>query len=106
VVEVEETNTLQILQGGAQITELHVTVGQSYTFRVNNTSGIDHDFYLGPPDRLAANDVADLPGVPVNQTGVQEFTWTATPDATGWEFACTVLGHYQFMHGTLVLAGQ
>lgn len=103
MIELEENAALQILQGGVQVSQLQVTGGQSYTFRINNTAGFTHDFYLGPADRLAAGDVDGLPGVPVNETGVQEFTWTASADATGWEFACTVDGHYQSMHGTLVL---
>jgi uncharacterized cupredoxin-like copper-binding protein len=105
VIELEENSSLQILQDGQQITELQLTIGQTYTFRINNTAGFSHDFYLGPPDRLQANDVAGLPGVPTNSLGVQEFTWTATADARGWGFACTEPGHYQNMHGTLVLEG-
>jgi uncharacterized cupredoxin-like copper-binding protein len=50
--------------------------------------------------------VTELPGVPVNTQGVQEFTWTATADAATWQFACTVLGHYNSMHGAVVLDGQ
>ena len=106
VIELEETNTLQILQGGQAVTELHFTIGQTYTFHINNTAGFDHDFYLGPPERLEANDVDGLPGVPVNQQGMQEFTWTVSADAQGWEFACTVLGHYPSMHGMVMLDGQ
>jgi uncharacterized cupredoxin-like copper-binding protein len=106
VIDLEETNTLQILQAGQPVTELHFTVGQSYTFHINNIAGFDHDFYLGPPDRLQSGDVTDLPGVPVNQQGVQDFTWTATADAATWQFSCTVLGHYATMHGAVVLNGQ
>lgn len=98
---------MQILQAGAPVTELQLTAGQTYTFRVNNTSGgIEHNLYLGPADRLAAADIADLPGAPTNTTGVQEFTWTATADAATWQFACVVLGHYQLMHGELTIDGQ
>jgi len=106
VIDVEETANLQILQAGAPVAMLQFTVGQTYTFHVTNTAGFDHDFYLGPPDRLQANDVAGLPGVPVNTQGMQEFTWTASADAQGWEFACTVPGHYPTMHGTVMLSGQ
>ena len=30
----------------------------------------------------------------------------ATAEAATWQFACTVLGHYQLMHGELVVDGQ
>ena len=87
------------------MTQLQLTVGQTYTFRINNSAGFTHDFYLGPPDKLSGNDTTGLPGVPVNETGVQEFTWTVTPDAGTWQFACTVPGHYGQMHGALVVQG-
>jgi hypothetical protein len=106
VIELEETANLQILQAGQPVTVLSFTVGQTYTFHINNSAGFDHDFYLGPPDKLQANTVDGLPGVPVNTQGTQEFTWTASADAQGWEFACTVPGHYTNMHGTVMLAGQ
>ena len=89
------------------MTELHFTVGQTYTFNINNTSGgLQHDFYLGPPAQLQARQLQGLPGVPENTGGVQTFTWTATAEAAGWEFACTVPGHYTNMHGAIVLDGQ
>jgi uncharacterized cupredoxin-like copper-binding protein len=106
VIELEETSSLQILQNGQPVTNLNVVPGQTYTFRVNNTAGFSHDLYLGPPDKLQSGDVTGLPGVPENSNGVQEFTWTADASATGWQFACTVPGHYTNMHGTLTLGGQ
>lgn len=106
VIEIEETGDLRILRDGQPMTELHVTVGETYTFRVTNTAGFVHNFYLGPADRLQNNDVAGLPGVADFTEGTQEFTWTATADAVGWQFACTVLGHYGPMHGELMVEGS
>jgi uncharacterized cupredoxin-like copper-binding protein len=103
VIQLEETSSLQITQNGQPLSQLQLTVGQTYTFQINNTAGFTHDFYLGPPDKLSGNDTTGLPGVPVNENGVQEFTWTVTPDASTWQFACTVPGHYNNMHGSLVL---
>jgi azurin len=71
---------------------------------VDNIAGFSHDIFLGPPDALAANDTDGLPGVPEWETGVREFTWTATEEADSWEFACTVPGHYQGgMRGDMVV---
>jgi len=105
VIEIEETDDLRILRDGQPLTELAVTVGETYTFRVTNTAGFVHNFYLGPADRLQNNDVAGLPGIADFSEGTQEFTWTATTDAVGWQFACTVLGHYGPMHGDLMVEG-
>ncbi|MDP8905817.1 MAG: plastocyanin/azurin family copper-binding protein [Chloroflexota bacterium] len=105
LIDIEETADLRILRDGEQLTELQLAVGEEYTFRVTNTAGFPHNFYLGPPERLAVNDVQGLPGVPDFNSGTQEFTWTATAEAEGWQFACTVPGHYGPMHGEIVLEG-
>jgi hypothetical protein len=103
VVDVELTGSLTILSDGAPLSELHVVDGETYLFRVDNTAGLSHDFYLGPADRLQGNDVAGLPGLEEWESGVREFSWTAGHDADDWQFACTVLGHYASMHGSLVI---
>lgn len=103
VVDLELTGNLTILRDGVQLTELHVTDGETYVFRVDNSAGFTHDFYLGPADRLAANDVSGLPGIEKWDEGPREFSWTASHEADNWEFACTVLGHYASMHGSLIV---
>jgi hypothetical protein len=106
VIELEATSSLRFAQDGQPIDQLELTIGEEYTFRVDNTAGFVHDIYLGPPERLAAGDTDGLPGIPEWESGVKEFTWTATAEAEGWEFACTVPGHYQAgMKGALVLNG-
>jgi hypothetical protein len=102
-IDLELTADLHIVQNGAPVSEIHVTDGETYQFKVDNTAGFSHDFYLGPPDRLSANDTAGLPGIATWETGVKSFIWTATHDADGWQFACTVPGHYTTMHGNLVV---
>ena len=79
--------------------------GQTYTFRINNTAGFTHDFYLGPPDKLQAGDVtgpARRAGKRERRTGVH---LDRRASATGWQFGCTVPGHFQTMNGTLTLGG-
>jgi hypothetical protein len=105
VIDLEATANLRFAQDGQPVEMLDLTVGEEYTFRVDNTSGFVHNIWLGPPDRLAARDHDGLPGVPEWESGVKEFTWTATADAQGWEFACTVPGHYEAgMRGDLMVA--
>lgn len=104
VIELEATGNLRFAQGGTPIDMLELTIGEEYTFRVDNTAGFIHNIWLGPPERLAANDVDGLPGIADWESGVQEFSWTATEEAQGWEFGCTVAGHYEAgMKGALML---
>ncbi len=102
-VALTETASLQILREGEQITELALTEGQTYTFEVTNDGGLEHNFYIGPPEQLQSNDVAGLPGVANFAEGTESFEYTATSETAGLEFACTVPGHYQPMHGALVI---
>lgn len=104
VIELEMSGALQILRDGQQVTDIPVTVGETILFRVTNTAGYDHNFYIGPDDRLAANDVAGLPGIPTYMEGTEEFEWVVPEDATSLKFGCTVPGHYQLMNGTFSIA--
>ena len=98
-----ETMTLQIQREGQQVTEIALSEGQSYTFEITNDGGLEHNFYIGTPEQLQSNDVAGLPGVPNFTDGTQTFEYMATAETAGLEFACTVPGHYQPMHGTMVV---
>jgi hypothetical protein len=103
VIELVETASLQIQQDGQPVQTLTVRQGQTYTFRITNDAGFAHNFYIGPPDRLAANDVSGLPGVADFVEGTQEFEYTVDEETASLEFACTVPGHYQPMHGTFTV---
>jgi uncharacterized cupredoxin-like copper-binding protein len=98
-----ETANLQITQDGQPVPSLSVKNGQTYTFVITNEAGFVHNFYIGPPERLAANDVAGLPGVPDFTEGTQEFQYTVTDETASLQFACTVPGHYPPMHGTFTV---
>jgi hypothetical protein len=99
-IKLDLTSSLQIQQDGAQVTELDVTEGETIHFVVDNTAGFTHDFYIGPPDALSAGTVDGLPGIPEWDGGVKEFDYVVTADTAQLQFACTVPGHYQSMHGT------
>jgi len=102
-IALTETSSVQIVQDGQQVTELTLTEGQAYTFEITNEGGLEHNFYIGSAPQLQASDVAGLPGVATFTEGTQTFEYTATADTAELEFACTVPGHYEPMHGTLVV---
>ncbi|MDQ3937840.1 MAG: plastocyanin/azurin family copper-binding protein, partial [Chloroflexota bacterium] len=107
VIELEMTASLRFAQAGQPIDSLALTEGETYTFRVTNTAGFVHNIWLGPPDRLLARDTDGLPGLDDYESGTQEFSWTATGEAQGWEFGCTVPGHYEAgMKGALELGAD
>jgi hypothetical protein len=102
-IELVETATLQIQQDGQTVDSLTVQQGQTYVFRITNEAGLAHNFYIGPPDRLAANDVSGLTGIPDFTEGTEEFEYTVDEETASLEFACTVPGHYPSMHGTFTV---
>lgn len=103
-IALDLTSSLQIQQDGVQVTELEVREGETIHFVLDNTAGFSHDFVIGPADALSAGTVDGLPGVEAWDSGVREFDYVVTADTAQLEFACTVPGHYQTMHGTFTLA--
>jgi plastocyanin len=105
VVELEMNAPMQILQGGEQVRELNVAVGETITFRITNTAGYEHNFFIGPEADLMANQVEGLPGIPDYTEGTEEFTWVVPENASELKFGCTVPGHYTLMNGGFVVGG-
>jgi hypothetical protein len=102
-VELDLTSSLQIQMDGEQVTELEVQEGETIHFVLDNTAGFSHDFFIGPADALSSGTTDGLPGVEAWDSGVKEFDYVVTADTAQLEFACTVPGHYQTMHGTFAL---
>jgi uncharacterized cupredoxin-like copper-binding protein len=101
VIELELTAGLRITHEGQPVTVLDVTPGEVVRFVVTNTASFDHDFYIGPDDRLAANQVEGLPGLPTWRDGTaRELEWAVPEDAAELSFGCTLPGHYSSMNGT------
>ena len=103
VIELEMDAALQILENGVKVTEIPVTIGETITFRITNTAGYAHNFWIGPDQALLTSQTEGLPGIPDYNEGTQEFTWTVPEDAASLKFGCTVPGHYQLMNGTFVV---
>jgi hypothetical protein len=105
VIALEETASLQIVDAdGNQVTQIPVVPGEVVRFEVTNTAGFPHNFYVGEPEPLEANAVADLEGIPDFTEGTQTFDWQVPDEPDGLQYACTIPGHYQPMHGDFVTA--
>lgn len=102
-VTLDLTTNLQIQEDGEQVLELEVQEGETIHFVLDNTAGFSHDFWIGPPDALSAGLIDGLEGVEVWESGVREFDYVVTADTAQLQFACTVPGHYQTMHGSFAL---
>lgn len=101
VIKVDETASLTITDGsGAPLSSVAVKAGETVEFQVTNTAGFDHDFYVGSAADLQAGTTASLTGIPAFSTGTKSFTWTVLSSGT-FQFACTIPGHYQTMHGDI-----
>ena len=77
--------------------------GETIHFVIDNTADFMHDFFIGPPDALAQNQIAGLPGIPQWESGIQEFDYVVTAETANLQFACSLPGHYPPMHGTFTL---
>jgi uncharacterized cupredoxin-like copper-binding protein len=97
VIDVDLTADLKIKQGGQQVSTIPVKQGETYTFRITNTAGLEHDFLIGSDADLSAA-VGGLPGIKAWNDGTREFQYTF--DSPGpLAFGCTVPGHYALMKG-------
>ncbi len=98
VIDLELTADLKIKQNDQQVSTIPVVQGETYTFRVTNTAGFDHDFLIGSDADLSAG-AAGLPGIPAWSSGSREFQYTFEGPGP-LAFGCTIPGHYAQMKGT------
>jgi uncharacterized cupredoxin-like copper-binding protein len=89
---------------GEQLRDIPVTPGETVLFRIDNTAGFDHNFYIGTDAELMVPSATTPTGIPTWQSGVQELTWVVPADISGLKFGCTVPGHYSLMQGTFSVA--
>ena len=89
---------------GVQVTDIPVTPGETVTFRIENTAGFAHNFYIGTDEQLAVFAGTTGNGIPKYESGVQELEWVVPADVTGLKFGCTVPGHYKVMQGTFSIS--
>ena len=103
VIELEADAAIRFLQDGEQIQDLEVTPGETVVFRVDNTAGFPHNFYIGPDDELRVMGGTTDTGIPDWDIGVQELEWVVPDDVSDIRFACTVPGHYYTMQGDFIV---
>ena len=105
VIEIHANAQLQWVDAsGAQITQIAVVEGETIEFHIVNDAGTDHNFHIGAgADLPTTPQITDLPGVAPFATGTQTFKWTVENLPDQPQFACTMLGHYQNMHGDIVV---
>jgi len=99
VIELEADPALRFLQDGEQITAIPVTPGETVVFRIDNTAGFAHNFWIGEDEVLAMPGATTDVGIPDWDLGVQELEWVVPDDISGLRFACTLPGHYFLMAG-------
>ncbi len=104
VIELEADPAIRFLQDGKQIREIGVTPGETVVFRIENTAGFPHNFYIGTDEELQVFGNTTDTGLPDWSTGVQELEWTVPDDISNLRFACTVAGHYFTMQGDFTVS--
>ena len=104
VIELEADAAIRFLQDGEQIREIEVTPGETVIFRVDNTAGFLHNFYIGADSDLQVMGGTTDTGIPDWETGVQELEWVVPDDVSDIRFACTVPGHYYTMQGNFTVS--
>lgn len=105
VIELELTAALEIKEAGAKVVQIPVTPGETIVFKITNTAGYVHNFWIGPDTALMANQTAGLTGIPDwSDPAPKELTWVVPDDITGLFYGCTVPGHYTLMKGAFIPA--
>ena len=108
-IRVTANAALQFLdEDGAQLSQIQAVPGETIEFIIDNTAGFEHNFYIGTPEELQVPYGETDVGIATWRSGEQTYTWTVPESgAEGLQFACTVPGHYQPMHGDIVItAGE
>jgi uncharacterized cupredoxin-like copper-binding protein len=104
VIDLEADAAIRFLQDGQQIRNIEVTPGETVVFRIENTAGFAHNFFIGPDAELQQpNGRTDI-GLPDWDIGFQELEWVVPDDLSNLRFACTVPGHYFTMQGDFVVS--
>ncbi len=104
IIEIEADAAIRFLQNGEQLQDIAVTPGETVIFRIENTAGFPHNFYIGPDEELAVMGGSTDTGLPDWDSGFQELEWVVPEDISGLRFACTVPGHYFTMQGDFTVS--
>ncbi len=101
------TSRMEILdETGRPVATLTVRPGETLAISVGNQARFAHNLYIGSYDALAANQTAELPGVPAFTGGSRSFLWTVPTSVEDLWFGCTVVGHFSVMKGRVVAIAE
>jgi hypothetical protein len=104
VIDIHATAALQFVdERGNVLDEIGVTPGATVLFRVDNTAGFEHSFYIGSESELHVPGGTTDTGIEAWPTGVHELEWRVPDDVSDLMFGCTVPGHSGLMHGPFVV---
>jgi mono/diheme cytochrome c family protein/uncharacterized cupredoxin-like copper-binding protein len=104
VIRMDATSTLTFTdEDGVKLEGIAIVEGETIQFEVVNTAGFEHNFYIGEEEELMAPNGSTAVGIAPWPEGPQTLTWTADTDGVSLQFACTIPGHYQTMHGDIVI---
>jgi mono/diheme cytochrome c family protein/uncharacterized cupredoxin-like copper-binding protein len=104
VIEIHAQGVSWVDASGAPVSQIAVLAGETIEFHIVNDAGFTHNFHIGSATDLAsAPPDTDLPGIATFESGTQTFIWTVENVPDQPQFACTVTGHYQTMHGDIVV---
>ena len=105
IIEVHAKGVQWVDAAGQPLGAISVVQGETVEFRITNDDPVGHNFHVaGAADLSAASEHNELPGVDTFPSGTQTFKYTVDALPPQPQFACTVAGHYQTMHGDLVPA--
>ena len=104
-IDLIETSSLQITNPSGQVVaSITVQKGHTYHFKITNTAGFVHNFYVGKLSDLEAGSIANLTGTGDFTSGTREFDYTFSDTSAPLGFGCMVPGHYQAgMKGTFAV---
>ena len=104
IIEVHAQGVSWVDASGAPVSQIPVVDGETVEFHIVNDAGFTHNFHIASgPELSAAPPENDFLGVPTFTEGTETFTWTVADVPDQPQFACTITGHYQSMHGDIVV---
>ena len=97
IVDLEADASLRFTRDGEQIFDILVVPGETVVFRIDNTAGFAHNFYIGTDAELMVADAETEVGIPEWGRGTRELVWSVPDDIAGLRFGSTVPGFYHTM---------
>lgn len=98
-IEIEQAG---LTQSDRPLTDIRVTPGETVIFRIDNASGVRHNFYIGNDEELsgplATTDVG-LDNWIGDLDPVRYLEWTVPQDVAGLKFGSTTIAESATMQG-------